>query len=145
MALQDLRDLVVYLLTETKTLPWIMVKNKFNINKVVLLYVPGLDPQLFNIDLKDSESSKPVAWAQRVTEGPAIEFQRLKMYFDVVNVMKAGGDKHRIHPPPDTLLNVPLSNSERMKREEDLKLSKLICSCSNLFPFFNCNAVEIPY
>ncbi|KAF8923380.1 hypothetical protein BGZ58_003021 [Dissophora ornata] len=124
LSIKDLRDLVVYLLTETKTLPWIMVKNKFNIHKVVLLYVPGLDPQLFNIDLKDPESSKPVAWVQKVVEGPATEFHHLKMYFDVMNVMKAGGDKHRVHPPPDTLLNVPLSNTEKQKREEEMKSKK---------------------
>ncbi|KAG0210732.1 hypothetical protein BGX28_009007 [Mortierella sp. GBA30] len=121
LSIKDLRDLVVYLLTETPTLPWIMVRNKFNIQKVVLLYVSGLDPQLFNIDLEDPESRKPIAWAEKATAGPVTEFQQLRKFFDVLNVIKAGGDKHRIHSPPNTLLNVPLSNSEKQKREKELR------------------------
>ncbi|KAI1318958.1 hypothetical protein EDD11_005392 [Mortierella claussenii] len=121
LSIKDLRDLVVYLLTETKTLPWIMVKNKFNIEKVVMLYVPGLDPQFFNIDLHDPESNKPIAWAEKATEGPVAEFQHLRTFFDVMSVMKAGGDKYRVHPPVETLLSVPLSNSEKAKREQELK------------------------
>ncbi|KAF9954991.1 hypothetical protein BGZ72_004114 [Mortierella alpina] len=118
---EDLRDLVVYLLMETPTLPWIMVKNKFNIQKVVLLYVAGLDPQLFNVDLGHPDSSRPIVWAERATKGPATEFQHLRKFFDVMNVIKAGGDKFRVHSPPNTLLNVPLSNTERQKRDKELK------------------------
>ncbi|KAF9559475.1 hypothetical protein EC968_006612 [Mortierella alpina] len=118
---QDLRDLVVYLLMETPTLPWIMVKNKFNIQKVVLLYVAGLDPQLFNVDLAHPDSRRPIAWAERATKGPAAEFQHLRKFFDVMNVIKAGGDKFRVHSPPNTLLNVPLSNTEKLKRDKELK------------------------
>ncbi|KAG9326687.1 hypothetical protein KVV02_002883 [Mortierella alpina] len=121
LSIKDLRDLVVYLLMETPTLPWIMVKNKFNIEKVVLLYVAGLDPQLFNVDLTHPDSRRPIAWAERVTKGPATEFQHLRKFFDVMNVIKAGGDKFRVHSPPNTLLNVPLSNSEKQKREKELK------------------------
>ncbi|CAO3569098.1 unnamed protein product [Mortierella alpina] len=121
LSIKDLRDLVVYLLMETPTLPWIMVKNKFNIQKVVLLYVAGLDPQLFNVDLTHPDSRKPIAWAERATKGPATEFQHLRKFFDVMNVIKAGGDKFRVHSPPNTLLNVPLSNTEKLKRDKELK------------------------
>ncbi|KAG0290058.1 hypothetical protein BGZ98_003610 [Dissophora globulifera] len=125
LGIKDLRDLVVYLLTDTKVLPWIMVKNKFNVTKVVVVYVPGLDPQLFNIDLENPESIKPIAWTQMATAGPATEFRHMKAFFDVMNVMRAGGDKVRIHPPVDTLLNVPLSNSERHKKAEEMKQKRL--------------------
>lgn len=108
---------------ETPTLPWIMVKNKFNIQKVVLLYVAGLDPQLFNVDLTHPDSRRPIAWAEKATKGPAAEFQHLRKFFDVMNVIKAGGDKFRVHSPPNTLLNVPLSNSEKQKRDKELKKS----------------------
>ncbi|KAF9947320.1 hypothetical protein BGZ70_002739 [Mortierella alpina] len=121
LSIKDLRDLVVYLLMETPTLPWIMVKNKFNIQKVVLLYVAGLDPQLFNVDLTHPDSRRPIAWAERATKGPAAEFQHLRKFFDVMNVIKAGGDKFRVHSPPNTLLNVPLSNTEKLKRDKELK------------------------
>ncbi|KAF9282688.1 hypothetical protein BGZ68_005822 [Mortierella alpina] len=121
LSIKDLRDLVVYLLMETPTLPWIMVKNKFNIQKVVLLYVAGLDPQLFNVDLTHPDSRRPIAWAEKATKGPATEFQHLRKFFDVMNVIKAGGDKFRVHSPPNTLLNVPLSNSEKQKRDKELK------------------------
>ncbi|KAF9207449.1 hypothetical protein BGZ49_000402 [Haplosporangium sp. Z 27] len=124
LSVKDLRDLILYLLTETKTLPWIMVKNKFNINKVVVLYVPGLDPTFFNIDLKDPDSKKPILWTGKAKTGPVTEFQHLQKFFDVMNVMKAGGDKYRVHSPVESILSVSLSNSERQKREQEMKKKK---------------------
>lgn len=112
-----MRDLVVYLLTETKTLPWMMVKNKFNIQKVVLLYVGGLDPSFFGIDYKDEDATAPVAWASKATEGPITEMTNLKRFFDVVSPMKAGGEKNKIYSPVNQILNIPLSNTEKIKRE----------------------------
>ncbi|KAF9551033.1 hypothetical protein EC957_010801 [Mortierella hygrophila] len=117
LKLKDLRDLVVYLLTETKTLPWMMVKNKFNIQKVVLLYVGGLDPSFFGIDYKDEDATAPVAWASTATEGPITEMTNLKRFFDVVSPMKAGGEKNKIYSPVNQILNIPLSNTEKIKRE----------------------------
>ncbi|KAF9434157.1 hypothetical protein BGZ76_008465 [Entomortierella beljakovae] len=121
LSIKDVRDLVVYLLTDTKTLPWIMVKNKFNINKVVLLYISGLDPGFFKINPKDPESAKPIAWAEKATTGPVTEFQHLKKFFDFVNVMKAGGDKLRVFSPVDTLLGLPLSNTQKTKMEQETR------------------------
>ncbi|KAG0213510.1 hypothetical protein BGX33_002875 [Mortierella sp. NVP41] len=117
--LKDLRDLVAYLLTETKTLPWIMVKNKFNIHKVVLLYVGGLDPEMFGIDYKDPEAIAPVVWAPNATTGPITEMENLKKFFDVVSPIKAGGEKNKIYSPVSTILNMPLSNTEKQKREAE--------------------------
>ncbi|KAK3817872.1 MAG: hypothetical protein JOS17DRAFT_689104, partial [Linnemannia elongata] len=117
LKLKDLRDLLVYLLTETKTLPWIMIKNKFNIQKVVLLYVGGLDPSFFGIDYKDEDATAPVAWASTATEGPITEMTNLKRFFDVVSPMKAGGEKNKIYSPISQILNIPLSNTEKTKRE----------------------------
>ncbi|KAF9143795.1 hypothetical protein BGX30_014747 [Mortierella sp. GBA39] len=117
LKLKDLRDLVVYLLTETKTLPWMMVKNKFNIQKVVLLYVGGLDPSFFGIDYKDEDATAPVAWASTATKGPIAEMTNLKRFFDVVSPMKAGGEKNKIYSPVNQILNIPLSNTEKIKRE----------------------------
>ncbi|KAG0222198.1 hypothetical protein BGW42_006805 [Actinomortierella wolfii] len=117
IGLKDLRELVVYLLTETPTLPWIMVKNKFNIKKVLMLYIGGLDPEFFHIDPMSEEANQPVAWAQKATSGPVSELKRLQEFFDYLSVTRAGGDKYRIHSPVATLLHVPLSNSEKLKRE----------------------------
>ncbi|KAG0252039.1 hypothetical protein DFQ27_008319 [Actinomortierella ambigua] len=125
IGLKDLRELVVYLLTETPTLPWIMVKNKFNIKKVLMLYVGGLDPEFFHIDSLSEEAEQPVAWVQKATSGPVCEMKRLQEFFDYLSVTRAGGDKFRIHSPMSTLLHVPLSNSEKLKREAaKLKIGK---------------------
>ncbi|KFH72374.1 hypothetical protein MVEG_02665 [Podila verticillata NRRL 6337] len=121
LKLKDVRDLIVYLLTETPTLPWIMVKNKFNIHNVVVLYVSGLDPRFFNIDLADPESHKPVAWAEKAIAGPVTELQELRKFFDYMSVTQAGGDKQSIYSPTNTLLNVSLSNSERARRDAERK------------------------
>ncbi|KAF9980766.1 hypothetical protein BGZ65_004704 [Modicella reniformis] len=112
----EVRDLILYLLTETKTLPWIMVKNKFNIHKVVLLHVSGLGPELFHVNLHHPASNKPITWTEKATEGPVTEFQHLKSFFNVMNVMKIGGDKHRIFSPVEMFLSLPLSNSEKIQR-----------------------------
>ncbi|KAG0244985.1 hypothetical protein BGX31_008205 [Mortierella sp. GBA43] len=122
--IKDVRDLVLYLLTETKTLPWIMVKNKFNIHKTVLLHIPGFDPQLFNVNAQHPDADKPIAWTEKATRGPVTELRHMRTFFDVMNVMKVGGDKTRIFPPVETLLSVPLSNSEKAKRDAERKSKK---------------------
>ncbi|KAI1296368.1 hypothetical protein EDD11_007403 [Mortierella claussenii] len=126
LTLQELRDLIVFILTETPSLPWIQVLNKFKIDKVVLLYVSGLDPKLFHINTRSSDAHKPIAWAQRADThgGPAVEFEHLREFFDHANVVKATGDRHRIFSPTNTLLNVPLSNSEKAKREKEKRDQK---------------------
>ncbi|KAI9233157.1 MAG: hypothetical protein BYD32DRAFT_440346 [Podila humilis] len=116
--LTNLRDLVVHVLTETPAMSWLEVKNKASIEKVVMVYIAGLDPQLFHINLKNAEHVQhPFAWIEKATSGPVTEFERLKQHFDKVNVVKATGDQQRIHSPTNTLLSVPLSNSEKQKRD----------------------------
>ncbi|KAG9063647.1 hypothetical protein KI688_003758 [Linnemannia hyalina] len=126
LTLKDLRDLVVFILTETPSLPWVEVKNKFKIDKVVMIYVAGLDPQLLHINLQSPDAHKAVAWGERVekNKGVATELDYLRWNFEQVNVVKATGDKFRIHSPTNTLLSVPLSNSEKMKREKEKKAAK---------------------
>ncbi|KAF9896748.1 hypothetical protein BX616_006832, partial [Lobosporangium transversale] len=121
LTLGELRDLVVFILTETPSLPWIQVLNKFKIEKVLLLYISGLDPKLFHMNARSSDAHKSIAWAQRADThmGPVEEFEHLREYFDRANVVKAAGDKFRIFSPTNTLLNVPLSNSEKVKREKE--------------------------
>ncbi|KAF9296903.1 hypothetical protein BGZ88_011571 [Linnemannia elongata] len=126
LTLKDLRDLIVFILTETPSLPWVEVKNKFKIDKVVMIYVAGLDPQLFHINLQSPDAHKAVAWGERVekNKGVVTELDYLRWNFEQVNVVKATGDKFRIHSPTNTLLSVPLSNSEKMKREKEKKAAK---------------------
>ncbi|KAG0006807.1 hypothetical protein BGZ65_003354 [Modicella reniformis] len=123
LTLKDLRDLVVFILTETPSLPWIQVKNKFNIDKVLLLYVAGLDPQLFHLSLKASDVHKSVSWIDRATMygGPVQEFEHLQEHFEEVHIVMATGDRNRIFSPTNTLLNVPLSNAEKTKRDNEKK------------------------
>ncbi|KAG0245755.1 hypothetical protein BGX31_006229 [Mortierella sp. GBA43] len=123
LTLKDLRDLVVFILTETPSLPWIQVRNKFKVEKVLLLYVSGLDPQLFHLNLRTPDAHKPVSWIDRAEkEGGAVaEFEHLRHWFQEVNVAMATGDKFRIFSPTNTLLNVPLSNMEKAKRETEKK------------------------
>lgn len=114
----------MHVLTETPAMSWLEVKNKASIEKVVMIYIAGLDPQMFHINLKNTEHvQNPFAWIEKATSGPVTEFERLKQYFDKVNVVKATGDQQRIHSPTNTLLSVPLSNSEKQKRDLE-KLSK---------------------
>ncbi|KAF9581656.1 hypothetical protein BGW38_001247 [Lunasporangiospora selenospora] len=121
IGLKDLRELVIYLLSETPALSWIMVKNRHSIQKVVILYVGGMDPEFFNVDPTKKDAHQPTKWTDLATSGPVTEFQHLQKYFDYMNIVKAGGDKQRIFPPPSTLLNVPLSNSEKMRRQHEMK------------------------
>lgn len=122
-AMKDLRDLVAFILTETPSLPWIKVMNKFNIEKVLLLYVAGIDPQLFHINLRSPDAHKPVSWVDRAEKlgGPVTEFKHLKNHFEEVHIAMATGDKTRIFSPTNTLLSVPISNAEKAKRDAGKK------------------------
>lgn len=115
-------------------MPWLEVKNKASIDKVVMVYIAGLDPQMFHINLKTKEHiDHPFAWIEKATSGPVTEFRRLQKYFEKVNVVKATGDQHRIFSPTNTLLSVPLSNSEKQKRELE-RLSKFELLWPHFFP-----------
>lgn len=115
--------MIVFILTETPSLPWVEVKNKFKIDKVVMIYVSGLDPQLFHINLQSPDAHKAVTWGERLEKnrGVVTELNYLRGNFEEVSVVKATGDKFRIHSPTNTLLSVPLSNAEKMKREKEKK------------------------
>ncbi|KAI8599637.1 hypothetical protein EDD21DRAFT_355278 [Dissophora ornata] len=132
MCEKDLRDLVVFVLTETPSLPWIQVLNKFKIEKVLLLYVAGLDPALFHLNLKSPDAHKSAQWTERAKKlgGPVTEFGHLRDYCgcEEVSVVMAAGDKFRIFSPTNTLLNVPLSNSEKVKRDNERKNQKAVKS-----------------
>ena len=119
--------MVVFILTETPTLPWVQVLDKFKIDKVLMLYASGLDPSLFHINLRSPDAHKPIDWPLRAAQlgGPVTELEALKELLPEINVVKAPGDKFRIFSPTNTLLNVPLSNSEKMKREKE-KQSKWV-------------------
>lgn len=127
----------MFILTETPSLPWVEVKNKFKIDKVVMIYVAGLDPQLFHINLQSPDAHKAVAWGERVekNKGVVTELDYLRWNFEQVNVVKATGDKFRIHSPTNTLLSVPLSNSEKMKREKEKKGKPLTLLYTSLRTF----------
>ncbi|KAF9995259.1 hypothetical protein BGZ65_009104 [Modicella reniformis] len=98
-----------------------MVKNKFNVHKVVLLHVSGLDPEFFHVNLHHPDSNKPITWTEKATEGPVTEFEHLKSFFNVMNVLKTGGDKHRLFSPVEAFLSLPLSNSEKIQNEKEVK------------------------
>jgi hypothetical protein len=121
-----------------------MVKNKFNIHKVVLLHIPGLDPKLFNINLLHPDSDKPIVWTEKAIKGAVTEFQHLKAFFDVMNVMRVGGDKSRIFSPVESMLYVPLSNSEKAKKEAERRSSTFrVILVPNTHPIPACVATKL--
>ncbi|KAG0324932.1 hypothetical protein BG004_003339, partial [Podila humilis] len=125
--LTNIRDFIVYTLTETPALSWLEVKNKASIDKVVLLYIAGMDPKMFHMNLKKPEQIQyPFSWIEKATSGPVTEFQQLKNLFSKVNTVKAAGDQMRIHSPTHTLLNVPLSNAGKQKRDLERQKNKTI-------------------
>lgn len=50
ISIKDIRDLVVFLMNGTNNSPqWVNISNRASLNKLVVLFIPGLEPQDYNL------------------------------------------------------------------------------------------------
>lgn len=141
LSIPQLRDLVLYTLTpHSNAKPnWIEVVKKEQINKFVVIFVPGLEMEDFDLDQKEVENDevKAVKLGKKSgVQGDAAddkqneedEGEDLQFFYDnFVTLLKTTcpGTKDSIYLPFHAFTHVPFTAKEKKKLIEDLKKRKL--------------------
>src|SRR5437773_2894327 len=105
---QDFRDLVLWMLDDTSSPEWIEIRHKSNIQACVVLLVPGLSPQAFNIDPARGSEGKRM---RRLTELESSPLPNTTEIFQNMWLPKAPGTNTQLYSPFQAFLNCPLSNT----------------------------------
>jgi RNA exonuclease 1 len=146
--ISDLQALVLYILADSTSPQWIAVRNRADIKKVVVLMVPGLEPDMFNpmAPLQDDPVINTVdgkAKSKERVENPHISpddyyprkldpsklsesLKPLSAIFSHVWPIKAPGDDKysRVYSPIYAMLTAPIPKSEEEKKWKGVKPAK---------------------
>ncbi|KAJ9107926.1 hypothetical protein QFC19_002669 [Naganishia cerealis] len=120
IGIAHIRELILHLVTENQAPTWMCIEHRSNIKHVVLLFVPGLQPS--HLNLSDSNLT-PSAFMPFPTRPSGADVNQLHLptiprLFSHACPTRAPGDARRLHSVLQTLLNAPLSQSEKARREK---------------------------
>ncbi|GAA6010894.1 hypothetical protein JCM11491_004588 [Sporobolomyces phaffii] len=133
---KDVRDFVLHLLANDKAQPWLFVKNRSNVQRVVALMVPGIVPTTLGIaqpplstNLPFSLAPTPLAAAPTTTttEGEPLrpllsnQVPTFAKLFSHACPTKAPGEKNRMHSGYQSFTTCPLTAGEKDRREKARK------------------------
>ncbi|SCU86727.1 LANO_0C09010g1_1 [Lachancea nothofagi CBS 11611] len=118
ISMKDLRDLVLYIFQDTNNSPsWIQIENRVAINKMIVLFVPGLLPE-------DFEDNKKHTGGDRATNARATSLISLQdtELLDVVQrvPVSAPGSKSTLYSAYNSFVNVGLSKKEKEEKRQEL-------------------------
>ncbi|SCW02109.1 LAFE_0E14378g1_1 [Lachancea fermentati] len=135
VSMKDLRDLVLYVFQDTNNSPsWLQIDNRASVKKMIVLFVPGLQPEDFGLPegsrFSDHEDQLQ---SLRLT---SLEDESLKDGFQCAP-LSAPGSKSSLFSAYNSFVNVGLSKKEKEDRKEELSkkkitLTDLICSLDQL-------------
>ncbi|CCF57640.1 hypothetical protein KAFR_0C06440 [Kazachstania africana CBS 2517] len=142
LSVKDLRDLSLFLLGGTNNSPkWLHIENRQSFQKLIVLFVPGLQPEDYKLDLgtKFSENKEKLLNDKTINIFPTNEtgigisnippFQNLPIM--------SPGSRLSLFSAYTSFVNVGLSKNEKKKRFEELQRKKitigdLICDIGTL-------------
>ncbi|KAH9813311.1 hypothetical protein DFH28DRAFT_897063 [Melampsora americana] len=124
--LRDVRDLVLNITADEKSQDWMLVKNKSNISKTVVLMIPGITTSTLGVEKPTSNLSMPFSISSQSSKLPA--FQSL---FSHACPTKAGGDRLRMFSCLSVFLTCQMSAWARAKRDEERKRNQKTISASD--------------
>ncbi|EGG04416.1 uncharacterized protein MELLADRAFT_78319 [Melampsora larici-populina 98AG31] len=124
--LKDVRDLVLNITADERSQDWMLVKNKSNISKTVVLMIPGITPLTLGVEKPNTNLGMPFSISSQSTHLPA--FQSL---FSHACPTKAGGDRLRMFSCLSVFLTCQLSAWAKAKRDEERKKNQKTISSSD--------------
>ncbi|KAM7209610.1 hypothetical protein V8F20_000013 [Naviculisporaceae sp. PSN 640] len=132
--LAQVRDLILYLFTQSTAPQWVLVKHRPEFRKIVTIMVPGLEEAMFkaNVDFSTycdlapdqainrvALSSSPDDYYPRVLKKeqlPELLHPFADMFRHLWPLRAPGDDKYgRLHSPIQTMLTAPASKNEEKK------------------------------
>ncbi|KAG0144729.1 hypothetical protein CROQUDRAFT_659683 [Cronartium quercuum f. sp. fusiforme G11] len=114
--LKDVRDLVLSIMADERNQDWMLVKNKSNIIKTVVLMIPGITPKTLGVEKPSNSNGIPFSISSQNSNLPA--FQSL---FSHACPTKAGGDRLRMFSCLSVFLTCQMSAMAKAKRDDERK------------------------
>src|ERR1700737_53370 len=125
------------MLDDTSHSDWVQILNKSYVRACVVLFVPGLGPETFNIDpTRGSEGRR----MRQMDELQSTHLPHVKDIFKYLWLPKAPGTATQLYSPIQAFLNCPLSNSQIQQRAreqsnrkgESIELDSLLMSSAEM-------------
>ena len=114
---QDFRDLLLWMLDDTSSPEWIEIRHKSYVRACVVLLVPGLSPQTFNIEPTHGSEGKRM---RRLTEmNPPSPLPYMTDIFQYLWLPRAPGTNTQIYSPLQAFLNCPLTSTQNLQRARE--------------------------
>jgi hypothetical protein len=110
---QDFRDLILWMLDDTSSPEWIEIRHKSYIRACVVLHVPGLSPQTFNIKPTHGSEGRRMRILAEIQPSPLPHMTEI---FKYIWLPKAPGTNTQLYSPVQAFLNCPLSSSQNSQR-----------------------------
>ncbi|KAG2179874.1 hypothetical protein INT43_003660, partial [Umbelopsis isabellina] len=125
LSTEDLREYILYCLTEAPTPDWMRIANRAAIEKLVLVFAQGLDLTFFGFPPNRANIKSTMGLTDLGETDLAKEtLQDFNSLFSHCVVTKVSGTKGKIHNPLMNLLQCPVSNSQKEKRDKERKSNR---------------------
>lgn len=125
LGMEDIREYILYCLTEAPVPSWLRIANRAAVQKLVLVYAQGLDLTYFGYP-ESRANIKAITSLDEMDE-QALARKTLKFFtsqFSHCIVSKSSGTKGKVHNPMTNLLQCPVSHSQKEKRDKERASSK---------------------
>ncbi|GAA5955424.1 hypothetical protein JCM3765_006773 [Sporobolomyces pararoseus] len=159
--IKDVRDFVLHLLANDKAQPWLYVKNRSNVQRVVALMIPGITPNTLGLAQPSLSTNLPFSLIPPPLLSSSSDDQVLKNELPIFKQLfshacptKAPGEKNRMHSGYQSFTHCPLTCGEKDRREKQRKLkgqsmktldpSKFLLSRSQMFEQNYPNPTVVP-
>lgn len=133
LTMEDVREFILYCLTEAQTPTWMRIANLAAVQKLVLVFAQGLDLTYFGYPANRANAKSSAALSEM--DDKALAQKSLDFFnscFSHCVVSKVSGTKGKIHNPLMNMLQCPVSNSQKEKRDKDRATSEYRISLSPL-------------
>jgi RNA exonuclease 1 len=116
---QDVRELALHLTGKAQSPSWLRITDRTSIQRIVVLLVPGITPDVFNPPLRPQpNTSNPLLHVPDVSQsqtGPVSKLPFLSTFLHAVPT-KAPGDAQRMHSVLHGFFMGPVTGEERKRR-----------------------------
>ncbi|GAA5901980.1 RNA exonuclease [Sporobolomyces salmoneus] len=123
--IKDVRDFVLHLLANDKAQPWLFVKNRSNVQRVVALMIPGILPSTLGLPQPPLSTNLPFSLLPATSTLLNPADQDLVNHLPVFSKLfshacptKAPGEKNRMHSGYQSFTTCPLTSGEKDRREK---------------------------
>ena len=100
---------------------WVEIRHKSHVQACVVLFVPGLSPELFGINPSFGSEGKRMRELSQLEHNPLPRFAEI---FKYLWIAKAPGSNQQLYPAFQAFLNVPLSASQIQLRTKEQSKKK---------------------